>query len=467
MTKKKKIILFAGITAIVIGVIITIVLFNKPKEDCSNCEVKLTGNKEPKQVNAYEYIIQEMNKPEYWEVEHMYDYFSEEEVQERLDSIPNGSGWYLSDSKTASFSRGYDTTLTYNFSNFTATIYKFNGKSITIYDFKNNKFISYNTEDRNNSYFERELIEEFNDPNISFLYQSSSLDNFETIYDSEYSNIKNSMLNYAYLFEQAGCPILLQPEGTLESYKNKMATPVENYQKINMNYGDYYEARKHVTDYWGNPYADSSKIDAPWELKDYCYDIREREDLQWINDYTKVDEYVKELPDIIYKPENQECSQANIIFINTDKYDWAKETLDIYLNKTSNLFTYYNKIILEKIYGKDVTYYCDMKNMKNEILLPVDICIKDEQFPKLGFVNGIDSFDAEITVFKSAQTEWKFKYEFHDLENMSFSGDIDEAFGSIEKTRIGSETNNPFSDIYKFNLLLTVDKDLQGRLGLR
>ena len=465
MTKKKKIILISGILLIIIGIILAVFLFKKPQENCSNCEVELTKDSKPKQqVNAYDYIVQTMNEPEYWGVERMYDYFSEEEVQERLNDIPNGSGWNLKDVNTASFIRGYDNKLIYNFSNFTATAIDEHGNK-TIFDFMNNKYQSY-FED--NFEFERELIKEINDPNLDTLYQSGNLNNFKT-YEYRYSNIKNSMLNYAYLFEQAGCPILLQPEGTLESYKNKMATPVENYQKINMNYGDYYEARKNVTDYWGNPYADSSKIDAPWELEDYCYDIREREDLQWINDYTKVDEYVKELPDIIYKPENQECSQANIIFVSKDFYEWEKENFDMYPNATSNLFTYYNKIILEKVYGKDVTYYCDMKNMKNEVLLPVDICIKDEQFPRLGFVSGADShFDGEITVFKSPQTEeWKYKYEFHDIGNMRFDGDINEAFGSTEELRIGSDTKNPFSDIYQFNLLITIDKNLQTMLGLR
>lgn len=461
LAKKTKIIAITLIGTLLIGIVTLIIINNKNTKECDNCTIKShTIN------SAYDYILDEMSKPEYWGVEHMYDYFSEDEVQKRLETIPNGSGWYLSDPKTASFSRGYDCVMTYNFSNF--TVRSDDGVFIEELDFKNNQKKTYKSSDPNNPIEVKDNLIECTDPREDTIYFIDHL-------GDKVSFIKNSMMNYAYLFEQAGCPILLQPEGTLESYKNKKPTPVLNYQILNTIWKkDYYHAREEETDYWGDAYADDTLINAPWELDDYYYDLRDNPNLQWIEDYTEVNEIVKTLPEVSSMwTQNHDMTYIPIVFINLNKYDEYKEQTGMLPNVTSNIVAYVVKPMLEAVYGKDIVYFCDMKNLKDEVLLPNNWDINDDNFDKIGFPNGQDSCDGVIEIYKSPQPGWEnARYNFCALEDVI----VEEGYGevtlsatylaaSVEDTNENAKPTT--SSLYSWNMILTLYQGDQEYFGLR
>ena len=473
LAKKTKIIIVVISVLLIVGILVLLFINNKPKtkeesdnNECGTYTVKYSNE----QISGYDYIIQEMNKAEYWDEDYLYEYLPKEDADELAKTNPNGTGWYLSDAKNASFTRGVKNKVTYNFSNFTASYIDETGDSVTVYDFLNNELRVYMLYNMDNVINSRSLINDPNDPISDILYQCGSFNEFDLNYIEKI--YKNSMLNYAYLFELAGCPILMQPEGTLESYKNKMINPIEDYQKINMEYGDYYEARKAIVDYNGNPYADSSKIDGPWELEDYVYDLRDNKSIQWIDDYTKVADIAKDLPEYIYEPDGYDVSQASLVFVNKDYYD-TQETYGnfngMYRNQTSNLYAYYVRPILQKVYGKDVTYFYDEGDHNIPLLQP-------NNYDAGGYDNAMqvwfpilpESADTQVSVYRSPQSELSgYIYFIHDIDNFFFEGCEEEIFNQIESLCIASNTENPFSDIYKFNFMITIDDHMQERLGLR
>ena len=75
--------------------------------------LSVTDNK----VNAYDYILEIMNQPQFWSEEEFFPLYSfpwdEEPAKEAL---VNGTGWRLVDEEKAIFERGYKGKLTINFS---------------------------------------------------------------------------------------------------------------------------------------------------------------------------------------------------------------------------------------------------------------------------------------------------------------------------------------------------------------
>lgn len=479
--KNKKLKIIVIIIAVLLIAITAVLVINNKREIQNNIDGTVQEDstefvKSKEKVNAYEYIINTMNEPEFWDeemaMEYWTRYLSDEEISERKEKIPNGSGWNLSDVSKAEFSRGHDYTLYYDFANFKAV--RIDDVIVYEYDFKNDKYICYPKSDSTNIYESSEL--EYA-PNGDIYY----IGNVEESYRSF---IKNSMMNYAYLFELAGCPILLQPEGTLESYKNLEINPIENYKRSGWSNGNYYELRNQydhmeldpenpnlTVDGWlVKPYMKGeNKIDYVWEQEGYEYDIRNKDDLQWTDDYTQVLEVANNLPSKIISSTGEDLSQAVMVFVNTQKYETDKQYDNykgMYPNITSNMFTYMARPILQKIYGKDVTYYCDSKKVENNSF--DGFMISDEMFKNIGLFQGADSGDTVYCVWKTMS--WGKDYNariwpfmFDDID----AGDLFEPFYQYKDLCTAAGIEWPYSGLYPMTYLLTVDSDYQELFGLR
>lgn len=152
------------------------------------------------QISCYDYIVEIMSAPQYWDEYQMLPYSTEQLELEAKQNLTNGTGWKLLDEHNVVFARGNQTELLIDFVEFKAENRNPSEGYVQIYDFNQGKT-------------ERVYGEERYD--ISSYFESD-----ESYHLNPKEEIRKTMENYEQQFSKVGCPILNQKKGILEEYKN-------------------------------------------------------------------------------------------------------------------------------------------------------------------------------------------------------------------------------------------------------
>lgn len=293
--------------------------------------------------NAYRFIIDTMEAPQYWSDE---DFilsdrlpWKQEEAEAYYMNLGVAStGWKLLDEDSATFIRdGFESSLSLNFRDHVAVSTDKNAKITRTFDFKK-KVFTYEygiTGDTGKFSYE-------DAPNGSVLFLCSTAYSED---DDNLNRIEPIFEYYERIFAAAGCPLLEQPTGTLQSYKNK-------------------EIRKPEK-------AEDGLIHAPWEQEEFRYNWRESDQIVWLDDYREI--FDKASPDkgttdtmpwtvTNLKGETMEYIRAPYsprFLACVDKNDsdgWETDFMDA-------LSVYYVRPVVEDIYGYNATYFVDAASL--------------------------------------------------------------------------------------------------------
>ena len=457
--------------------------------------------KQDSEKTGYDFIIDLMSEPEFWGAEDVpiYSYNSKEyremlsknypeednsvspERNKAIEAMPNGTGWKLIDEDSAIFTRGYEGSLTYNFSEFKAISIADPIGYIIEWDFNTNTETLYHAD--HTLVLERPFKDCPED-----LSEDEAKEYIGNLYEEEWF-VKNSMLNYEAQFKAAECPLANQPKGTLTSYKNKKAKVItrDDYYLNNTSYKPHQDkAFFETVGYEDVGILDSQKfITAPWQQPDYVWDYTENPNLIWLDDYREVLDKVKQVPDTelekIYDSDtntnNMEmCYSLNYLDIcNLEEMAMYQDLENAKTNNTiiaamfypninSNFLAYYVRPILKECYGVDAVFFFDSKKLSgsNE----ADLGMSDTAFNSLKKLNK----DNTITVYKNP-------FVFNSQEsrigncwgytNSDANGDFEYTIEEMRSICAKTKTPYMYSDTFLLNYLVTVDMDLQQALGLR
>lgn len=498
-SKSNKITVFIIITiAVCLGIGGFLLFKNKNttnNENAINEQINDT-QKQDSDKTGYDFIVDLMAEPEFWGVEDVpiYSYNSKEyremlsknypeednsvspERNKAIEAMPNGSGWKLIDEDTATFTRGYEGRLTYNFSEFKAIV-ESDWLYTTEWDFNTNTERLYSTTG------EHELVKERPFKELpEGLSEEESREYIGNLYEKTWF-VKNSMLNYEAQFKAAGCPLINQPIGTLASYKNKMAKQIsrDDYYLNNTSYKPHQKLAAFETiGYEKIGIVDSQKfITAPWQQPDYVWDYTKNTDLIWLDDYRDVLDLVKKVPDTEKEEfENTLEMMYSLCYLNFSNLDKMAEYQDLenaeaitnittewfYPNINSNFIAYYVRPILKECYGVDAVYFCDMNQLNGNNKL--EFGITEEEFKSIYSDN---EFDRVVEVYKYPLSSYKNSKTGNCwyATNMDANGDMDYTIECMKSLCYRTNTPYMYSDTFLLNYLATVDMELQRYLGLR
>lgn len=428
-------------------------------------------------TSCYDYIVETMSKPQYWDesVELPYSNAISKDIEgdpgeAARKVLVNGTAYTLTDEESAIFSRGYQSTFSLNFSEGTAEtivnkdVIPYVGDSYPegwFYDFNNNiweaRYVHNKTVDLlENSYADIRFL-----PYADDEYHSS---------DSNYGFVKDDVLEYERKFSEAGCPLLNQPKGTLNEYKEVLAHP------------------ENVTD--------DGKIDGPWELEGFDWDYTNYDKLVWTDDLRAALDI--ELPDSGHKTEIYEAKKdANGDYIITNgeleniKMKVSADSLSFtavvepsnlsqyvyensysklqyedykyrFIGATGSFAAYYLTPLTTELYGKSSVFMFDQKNLKGSVRWE-DVRLNTKKYLDLSN-EGIDCNESIYLIYPLESENYKVA----SREN----GDINligiynyEAF--VRNAFAGFNKEYPFSDLYVFHWQLLYNMNDQRMLGLR
>lgn len=389
--------------------------------------ISVTDNK----VNAYDYILEIMNQPQFWSEEEFFPLYSfpwdEEPAKEAL---VNGTGWRLVDEEKAIFERGYKGKLTINFSEHIA-ISREELADITYYlDFKNDIY------KRNDAGYERD---------INFKRGT------EIYWNNVYGIIENTFLYYEEIFAAAGCPLLEMPEGTLAKYKNKNA--------------------KEVT------LLDDGLIHNPWSQEGWSFNWENDKNINWLTDYRDIlnvevpeSETVpwtfEDLDGIVTEYQMGIYSPVYLVMANKNssiRYQDGSilfDSIDCTQNAIEAFATYYLNPVMEELYGHPAVYFVD----KNELPGPnyAGLLFKNEEFEQ-GIQYNNESYAGILEIYpignKTTRVVYSYYPNHYDILNLK-----DEVKKAYE---YHGNNNYKYADDYIGNFMLVYSLDEQRILGLR
>lgn len=420
-------------------------------------------------MNAYDYIISVMSSPQYWGVDNLPIYildYEEEYSYEKLKK-QNGTGWNLIDEKTATFSRGSEGILTINFSDNTADIKTWSDvysseKNSTLdqdatkyeFDYNNNtyKYIApYGNASLNHNYdYSIEINGRVYGPKNEAEFRESG-----DVFDERFV-IKDILLYYESLFEKAGCPLLNQPAGTLESYKKKtIAVPKEETDELIHNIwsqdGFRWDWDKDSSLNWLDNYQDIFNQETG---KSSEMDKIELEN----GGYLEVDTFNPLYLVLVNKEEctkqytNRNASTGKLIL-------WIDEYFDV---EGGAFATYFLKPMTEKLFGHSSVYYFDNTKLPASNVYDFNFNTKEEFLNNLSYPKDASSTTV-LTVYKNGDIP---------VGNIASEGDGCHSMNSLlfREMKIISEhygVDFPFADDYMLNFYIFYNPSAQRLLGLR
>lgn len=465
----KKLILVVGI---IVLAIVLLVIFNPFKSD-TNVVTEVneteTHNEEPDgcavgeiceeiEMNAYDYIMEVMSAPQYWSYEEfqaLYGLTEQKNYCEPIIKAQNGTGWKLVDEKTASFARGAQGVLTINFSNNTANSVVANGEltddnvGYTLgsenysFDFNNNSYEHYNTLS-----MEKKKIAPFGE------LTREAWDNGESVspFDERWV-IQDTMNYYESLFKEAGCPLLNMPEGTLESYKNKIVKFTKHTKKDDL-------------------------IHAVWKQDNYRWDWENLDTYEEIprNEIETI--FDKPVPDsesirlVIDGDEPIEWNYYSPIFLvdvnidttsrylELDKFAFGKGNCDAL---GGALALYYIQPLLEKMYGYNAVYFVNTDTNSNESITDIypNPTNKSEVIERI--LNTEHRSNEIKTIHPAGECKLGDIYPMMFTDNTS----VTKIDNYINELLDHYNIVSPYSDDYMLNFVIFYSFEYQNILGLR
>ena len=445
--------LFLVILIIVLAILLVLgfTLFKKPEVDLPELGDNFEKN-ELVQTSAYDFIINEMSKPQVWSEEDIPPYPTNDpdvDVNELArQAMVNGSGFKLVDENTATFERGYLSKLQINFSNNTAFV----DPDI------NDEIIPFN------------IYCDFNENTYCFEYPDGTKQKNEIkeyIEEGVYSGEKNyspatyikwMMQDYSDYFEEAGVPILNQPVGTLTSYKS-IKEVEEAYHK------------------------DEGLLKGPWELDNFHWDYTQDETLTWLDDYrdvlnAKVETSIGQ--EVLYNCEkiyHYGYSPAIAVYVNKDdstRY-YNKDVIElnqsevVALNCTAAYCAYYVKPILDHVYGYNAVYFIEKNKLNGPN--PVDCLMTEEEYLEGISVDMYGDTDC-YNIIEPLNNESTMPItKIGNIEGIMPWGDVNgSAQFTNEQLRKVMEVHNKeqfMSQDYYYNFYMMYDFTVQKELGLR
>lgn len=391
--------------------------------------LSVTDNK----VNAYDYILEIMNQPQFWSEEEFFPLYSASWVEEEArDTLLNGTGWRLVDEEKAIFERGYNGKLTINFSEHIA-ISSDQLEDITYYfDFKNNIF---------------------KDTHWGITTELTFKRGTEIYWNNAFGIIENTFLYYEEIFASAGCPLLEMPEGTLTKYKNKNA--------------------KEVT------LLDDGLIHNPWSQEGWSFNWENDENINWLTDYRDILNI--EVPDSETIPWVVEDLEGNIkeyqygiysplYLVMADKNsskDYLKQDGSIWFDNvdcTKNVIeafaTYYLNPAMEELYGHPAVYFVDRNTLPGPN--PADLLFTNEEFEQ-GIQYKDETYAGILEVFKLGELTPGIVYSYYP--NSFYIINLANKVKDVYKYH--GNNNYKYADDYVGNFMLVYSLDMQRILGLR
>lgn len=269
--------------------------------------------------NCYDYIIEKMSKPQYWNASQAVRYSTAELAKEAKKSLIDATGWYLVEDEDVIFARGYQGQLRLNFSKYqaeTRLAEEFTSTTALTYyryDFKQNNIDLIDLESNL-------IIKKFDH---DFKNQDLSVDRFNV-----YDEIKRNIDDYIEHFDMIGCPLNGLNHNELKQYKKrKLNTKVIAETSETLVWENLHLAYNNSKQY--------PQIDSFDELKTF-----------------NIDNYSKEY--LLY--ENNKVYYYNPIFVlikedekNNDQTYY--EQLMVYPNQIVNFFEYYVDELCIKMLG--------------------------------------------------------------------------------------------------------------------
>lgn len=434
-------------------------------------------------ISCYDYIVDTMSKPQYWDgsVELPYASLSlkgiEDNPKQLADEVLiNGTAFTLTDEESATFSRGYQSTFSLNFSEGTAEtivhkdIIPYVDKSFPeswFYDFNNNIWEARYVHNKTKNLMDRVK------PNIRFLPAAD--DDYHSS-ETNYGWVKDDVLEYERKFSEAGCPLLNQPKGTLTEYKEVLAHP-ENVTK-------------------------DDKINGPWELEGFAWDYKDYDELYWSTDIESL--MYLELPDSgkgtrVFKlklDENGEpIKDANgeyehyETYLNSNSMAFAAivESSSLsklfedspytemefrypdgmrFLGSTGSFAAYYLTPALKTLYKKNAVYMVNANELTGDIVWSDVMSIGSDTYKDILNLSG-EGIDYNEVIFRILPSE--------DVDNkvVGIEKPGDELIGAynyesfIRDSYAAFEKEYPFADRYLFHWNLLYNLEDQIILGLR
>lgn len=436
------------------------------KEFCSGCTISET--RDTITMSGYDYIISVMSSPQYWGVDYLplYNLDYEQEYSYEKLIAQNGTGWILKDEASATFERGSEGILTISFADNKANIktwtnvYASNENNTLDYDATeynfdyNNNSYEYiapygNTANNHNYDYEVVLSNRVIKPQTEEEFKESG-----NLFDERFT-VKNIILYYEDLFSKAGCPLLNQPEGTLESYKNKQVI-IEKPKKDNL-------------------------IHAIWEQEDFSWQWDQREDLVWLDDYKEIfnkDVKESELEKIDWDGKEKTLatySPLYLVLVNkkdcTFKYlDRNPNTATLFLSldeyfdaEAGALATYFLMPMTKQIYGYNGVYFYDTNKLPNSNNSYQFVFNSKEDFlNNLSYPKDISS-SSILTIHKYGD----IPVSLVALEGDKCSSLNKDMFLPMKQIADYYKVDFPYADDYMFNFFIYYNATAQRLLGLR
>jgi len=418
------------------------------------CPVEFTD----KTMTGYDYIMSIMSAPQYWSEEDMPPYNLESDEEEAMSKLVNGTGWKLLDEATATFTRGNEGTLTINFSTFYVECVRTDGYT------RRNQF------DYNNKTFLYVVDEypELNGDSTGHLteeeWRAKYGNNYFENWDARWY-IKDFILAYEEKFAAIGCPLLNQPAGTLESYKDKIIKVPKEQESDGL-------------------------IHAPWEQDNFTWDYTKDESIVWLKDYTDIFNQQapeSELEVVGYKGADynmQSYSPLYEVFMYKDdcsKYlDRNPHTASIWgathgsYDSDIGAFAFYFLMpAMKEIYGYNAVYFVDRANMR-ESGTEIHFNMSKEEF--------INKAALLVTKTKNSDGSYTTSSQLNEIATVYLEGDINVGskfvndlghsilwYRFLEVKEVAKYYNKEFkyADDYVVNFEIYYSFDLQRLLGLR
>ncbi len=428
-------------------------------------EVENQGAKEyrvtDETVNAYDFIIETMSKPQYYSDEQYVEgqiSWDEEKIAAFYDTRGvDRTAWVLIDEETSTFQRaGYENVLTLSFSNYTAVwshgiffarsdgydyatepMNILNGERAKcyaeIYDFKNNKFY---------------CVDERDDAKQDLVVSPKTGTN------SDIELIRRCFDEYKELFEKAGCPIVGEPKGTLAKYKNKEIKKLEE--------------------------VDDGLIHAIWEQDGFEWkwvhntegtsiaSWTDSPDIVWLDDYRDI-QYAK-APESDYRDVfNLTCFDGSVLHLESAPYSPVflvfadkGDNNDRYANSAEFFALYYLTPLMQEIYGYNAVYFTDRTKAPNGVHDTVGVESRAE------FERGaIRTDQCEIATILNQGTEYvSCKYSLNGVPMLGSEVERDRFVGLMKDICDYYGKEYIFGDDYFDNFMTIFDSGARKLLGL-
>lgn len=289
-------------------------------------------------VNAYDFIIETMSKPQYYSDEQ----YVEGEVswtEEKISAFYDARGvdrtaWVLVDEETATFQRGRINILTLNFADYTAILSSgYTDMDEQHFDFKNNEYY----------WVDGESGERVQD--ITYIHATGKP-------DKDIELVRKCFDEYKELFEEAGCPLAGEPKGTLAKYKNKEIKKLEEVDD-----GLIHAIWEQEGFAWKWVHEDEGTSIASWT---------ESPDIVWLDDYRDI-QYAK-APESDYRDvfdltdgdtgsvTHYESAPYSPVFL---AFADVNDNKDRYANSGEFFALYYLTPLMKEIYGYNAVYFAD------------------------------------------------------------------------------------------------------------